>query len=151
MPKVRLVKYKVQLVKEKAALYDINKSISVPQDAYDAIVKVTEIDLEAQEVFGIIVLDTKNKIIAIHEIFRGSLSQCIVHSREIFKVALLHNAAHIILFHNHPSGNPMASQEDIEITKKMIECGIILGIKVLDHIIVGEDGKFMSLGDSNLI
>ena len=151
MSKTRLAKYKVQLVKEKSALYDISKNISGPQDAHDAIVKVTEIDLEAQEVFGIIALDTKNKIMAIHEVFRGSLNECMVHSREIFKTALLHNAAHIILFHNHPSGDPMASQNDIEVTKKMIECGKLLGIQVLDHIIVGEYGKYVSLKESNLI
>jgi DNA repair protein RadC len=80
----------------------------------------------------------------------GSLNQSIVHPREVFKTALLSNAAAILLLHNHPSGDPAPSQEDLAITRRLIECGDILGIRVLDHIIIGED-CFKSFSEDGLM
>ncbi len=77
-------------------------------------------------------------------IFVGSLDTNIIHPREIFKIALTESAAAIILVHNHPSGDPTPSHEDIEITKQIIKAGEIIGIQVLDHIIIG-DNKYISL------
>jgi len=93
---------------------------------------------ETKESFVTLHLDGKNKIVCIDQVSVGSLNQSIVHPREVFKTALLSSAAAIILLHNHPSGDPAPSREDREITRRLKEAGELLGIKVLDHIIIGE-------------
>ena len=139
MSKAYVVFSRVVLVKEKGAMYDVQKKIASSYDAYKAITEITKVQEEAQEVFGILILDSKNKIVAVHEVSRGALNSSLVHPREVFKPAVLHNAAAIICFHNHPSGDPLPSKEDIETTKRLIKAGKIMGIEVLDHIIVGDD------------
>jgi DNA repair protein RadC len=86
-------------------------------------------------------LDGKNRIIAMDIVSIGSLNQSIVHPREVFKTALLSSAAAIIMVHQHPTGDPSPSSEDIAITRRLKEAGEIIGVKVLDHIIVG-DGEY---------
>jgi len=140
MSRIQVSFERVVLVKEKVGRYDLPRAILDPQDAYNAIKTITNVQEEAQEVFGILILNIKNKIVAVHEISRGILNASIVHPREVFKPAILHNAAAIICFHNHPSGDPEPSRDDIEITKRLVEAGKILGIEVLDHIIVGDEG-----------
>lgn len=93
---------------------------------------------ETKEYFFSIHLDGKNRIICIDMVSVGSLNQSIVSPRETFKSTLLSSAAAIVLIHNHPSGDPTPSREDIEITRRLKEAGELLGIKVLDHIIIGE-------------
>ena len=85
-------------------------------------------------------IDTKNQPTSINICSRGSLNSCIVHPREVFKPAILSNASSIILGHNHPSGVTTPSQEDINLTKRLQEAGTILGIEVIDHIIIGDEG-----------
>lgn len=92
---------------------------------------------ETKEYFIALHLDGKNRIICVDMVSSGSLNQSIVHPRETFKTALLSSAAAIILMHNHPTGDPTPSPEDIEITKRLKEAGDILGIRILDHIIIG--------------
>ncbi|EOC99828.1 RadC family protein [Caldisalinibacter kiritimatiensis] len=103
-----------------------------------------------KEYFKIILLDTKNQVITINEISVGSLNASIVHPREVFKEAILKSSASIILVHNHPSGDPTPSREDINITNRIIEAGKIIGIDVLDHIVIG-DGIYFSFKEENLI
>lgn len=103
-----------------------------------------------KEHFRIILLDTKNQIIGTEEISVGTLNASIVHPRDVFKVAIKKNSNAIILIHNHPSGDPTPSREDINVTTRLIESGNILGIKVLDHIVIG-DKRFVSLKERNLI
>ena len=97
-----------------------------------------DLRLETKEHFIVLHLDGKNRIVCFDRVSIGSLSQTIVHPREVFKTACLSNAAAILLVHNHPTGDPAPSQEDISITRRLRESGDILGIKVLDHVIVGE-------------
>jgi DNA repair protein RadC len=85
-------------------------------------------------------LDGKNRIACVDCVSVGSLNQSIVHPREVFKTALISNAAALVLIHNHPSGDPSPSSEDIAITRRLKEAGDLLGIKVVDHVIVGTDG-----------
>ena len=103
--------------------------------------------LETKEHFITLHLDGKNRILCIDRVSVGSLNQSIVHPREVFKSAVYSSAAAIILVHNHPSLDPSPSREDIEITRRLKECGELLGIKLLDHIIIG-DGftSFAELG-----
>jgi len=148
MPKAYVVFSRVVLVKEKGAMYDVQKKIESSRAAYEAIIEIAKVQEEAQEVFGILILNTKNKIVAAHEVSRGALNSSLVHPREVFKPAVLHNAASIICFHNHPSGDPEPSRDDIEVTKRLVEAGKIMGIEVLDHIIVGED-RYVSLKETS--
>jgi DNA repair protein RadC len=140
MSRIQVSFERVVLVREKIGRYELPREIGNPEVAYKAITTITNVQEEAQEVFGILILNTKNKIVAVHEISRGTLNGSLVHPREVFKPAVLHNAAAIICFHNHPSGNPGPSREDIEITNRLVEAGKIMAIEVLDHIIVGDDG-----------
>lgn len=132
--------YTVKLVKEKGALYDLDKNFVVgsPFDGYKLIQTVLNLQEEATERFGIICLNTKNRIVGIHILHIGNINSSIVCPRTAFQHALLNNAASIIMFHNHPSGDPSPSSEDIAVTKRFEEAGNILGIRVLDHMIIGD-------------
>jgi len=90
-----------------------------------------------REHFLVILLDTRNQLIKVSEISVGSLDTSIVHPREVFKEAITASAASVIFVHNHPSGDPQASEDDIELTKRLSTAGEIIGIDVLDHIIIG--------------
>ena len=103
------------------------------------------------EQFKCIHLNSKNVIIGVETISVGSLTSSLVHPREVFKGALINNAASVIFFHNHPSGDPAPSQDDIEITKRLKQAGDILGIKVLDHIIFGDSQRHFSFADSKIL
>src|SRR5512133_313464 len=103
-----------------------------------------------KEYFLVLLLDGKNRIIRRVQISEGSLNQSIVHPREVFSPAVKESAAAIILVHNHPTGDPSPSTEDIAITRRLREAGDIMGIKVLDHIIVG-DGEFISFVERGLL
>lgn len=94
---------------------------------------------ESKEYFFTAHLDGKNRITCLDCVSVGSLNQSIVHPREVFKTALLSSAAAIILVHNHPTGDPSPSSEDISITKRLKEAGEIMGIRIIDHIIIGVD------------
>ncbi len=103
-----------------------------------------------RETFVTLHLDTRNCPIAMEVVSIGTLNGSMVHPREVFKAAILNNAAQIILAHNHPSGDPTPSREDIELTKRMREAGELLGIEVLDHLIVTADQGFFSMKEGNL-
>ncbi len=94
---------------------------------------------EKQENFYVLFLNTKMRLITYKLLFKGTINTSLVHPREIFKEALLESAYAIIIMHNHPSGDPLPSDEDIELTNKLIEIGKIMSIPVLDHIIFGKD------------
>lgn len=103
-----------------------------------------------QEVLKVLLLSTKNIIIGTKDVFKGSLNSSIVHPREIFKQAIKRNSASIIICHNHPSGDPTPSKEDINVTLRIKECGKIIGIELLDHIIIGKN-KFVSFKETGQI
>lgn len=103
-----------------------------------------------QEYFYCVYLDTKNHIIKDKLLFIGTINESLIHPREIFKEAYLLSASGIICIHNHPSGNVNPSNNDIIMTKQLVEVGKILGIKVLDHIIIGKD-NYYSFNDNDLV
>ena len=142
---------KIVLVKDSSDRYDLDtRSIRGPEDAVHAINTILNLNNEAQEVLVTLMLNTKNSIVGIQEITRGSLSASIVHPREVYKAAILHNAASIILAHNHPSGSPSPSREDIAVTERILKAGKILDIPLLDHVIIG-DPRFVSLKEKGII
>ena len=103
-----------------------------------------------QEVLKVILLNTKNIVIGEKDIFKGTLNSSIVHPREIFREAVRRGSASIIVAHNHPSGDPTPSKEDINITLRIKECSNIIGIGLLDHIIIGNN-KFISLKEKGIV
>lgn len=121
--------------------------IRSPRDAADLF--MDRLRFEKKEYFIVVHLDTKNQVIAEEVVSIGSLDSSIVHPREIFKTALKKSSASIICIHNHPSGDPTPSREDVLVTKRLAEVGQIMGIEVLDHIVVGEQ-RFASLKEQGL-
>lgn len=103
-----------------------------------------------QEVVIALYLNTKNEIIKKEEVFKGSLNSSVAHPREIFRGAVKYSAARLIVCHNHPSGNPEPSEADIQFTKRLAECGEMMGIQLLDHIITGEK-TYISLKEWGII
>jgi DNA repair protein RadC len=99
------------------------------------------------EQFGVLMLDTKNHVVRVKIVSMGSLDSTVVHPREVFREAAAASAASIILFHNHPSGDPTPSPEDIELTRRLVEAGDIMGIDVLDHLILA-DHRYFSMREA---
>ncbi len=97
-----------------------------------------------REHFKVVLLSTRHDVLAVEGIAVGGLNSAVIHPREVFKAAIRHSAAAVILVHNHPSGDPEPSADDIRITAQLAEAGRILGIEVLDHVVVG-DGRYVSL------
>lgn len=124
------------------------KTIRSPEDAVSVVMQGMR-HLK-KEHFKVMLLNVKNHLMSVEDISIGSLSASVVHPREIFKHPIKKSASAVILVHNHPSGDPTPSQEDINITRRIHEAGKILGIDVLDHIIVG-DGEFTSLREMGII
>lgn len=124
------------------------RAISSPKDVADHLME--EMRYYQKEYFKAILLNTKNQIISTEIISIGSLNSSIVHPREIFSTAVKKVSAAVILVHNHPSGDPTPSREDIEVTKRIVQAGEIIGINVLDHLIIGE-GRYYSFRESGLI
>ena len=122
--------------------------ITSPEDVANLYIPMLRDELK--EKFIVVCLNSANKIIKQETISTGSLNSSIVHPREVFKVAIECSSASIILIHNHPSGNPEPSNEDITITKKIVEAGKIIDIQVFDHLIIAGDG-FTSFVESRLI
>ena len=96
-----------------------------------------EMQSSKQEVVKVVLLDSRNRMIKVEEISKGSLDTNVIHPRDVFRKAIENNAASIILVHNHPSGDPEPSNEDIEVTKKLIKVSKLIGINILGHVIIG--------------
>lgn len=128
--------------------YDDRYVIRSPEDG--AKYMMNDMRFLTQEHFVALYLNTKNQVLHKQTIFIGSLNASIVHPREVFKQAIRRSAASVICLHNHPSGDPSPSQEDIEVTKRLSECGKIIGIELLDHLIIGEN-KFVSLKEKGYL
>lgn len=133
---------------DKSGINRENQKINTPEEAYSEL--KGKFRGKTKECFWSIFLDTRNKIIKCAEISIGSLDSSIVHPRELFKEAIASSSASMIVAHNHPSGNPEASQDDINLTKRLIEAGKIVGIDIVDHLIIG-DGNFVSMKREDLI
>lgn len=136
---------KVQLVRESTMWADEGKTeVSSSENAKHMFKQFFDELACPQEVFAVMVLDTKNIVTGISKITMGTLDSSLVHPREVFRYALLEGASSIILGHNHPSGNPTPSQQDIAVTDRLKEVGNLIGIDVLDHIVVGDHAVSIS-------
>ena len=143
------VKAALELGKRLAkALHSASQSINTPQDVAGLVME--EMRYFSKEYFKVLLLNIKNQVISLEDISIGSLNASIVHPREIFNAPVRKSAASVVLIHNHPSGDPAPSREDIQVTKRLWEAGKLLGINVLDHVIIG-DGKFLSFQQEGLL
>ena len=134
--------YHIELVREEKPAAFCGKAVFGPEDIADIFRQVFK--NKDRELFTMLALDTKHRVIGANVVSQGALDVNIVHPREVFKTAILLNASGIAVCHNHPSGNITPSREDLETTKRLIKAGALLGIPVLDHLIVGweMDGNF---------
>lgn len=153
----RCARYEVKLVRSESLPYH-SRTIHGVDDAVKLCVDLVQSILSdaTAEKFVIVTLDTKSKPIGVHVVTQGTLDASLVHPREVFQHAILANAQSILLCHNHPSGDLTPSREDIAVTERLKKAGDILGVRVLDHIIVGNDaitGEFsgVSLAAKNLV
>lgn len=144
---VRLTKYTTKLTDNKRVVLEKEVSMNYPElsyritSPYDVVElgkEFMQIHKKPEEYMYMICMNVKNKVIGIFEISHGTVNASLVSPREVFQKALLANAVSIILMHNHPSGDPTPSREDIEITKRLVDAGNIVNVEVLDHIIIGD-------------
>ena len=130
-----------------AASPEERTKIRSPRDVYNLLGPMLR--EEKREHFMALLLDTKNGVLRSRTVSVGDLSSSIVHPREVFSEAIRHGAASLIVAHNHPSGDPAPSPEDIAVTKRLAEAGELLGIEILDHIVLG-DNRWVSLKEKGL-
>jgi DNA repair protein RadC len=123
-------------------------TLAGPAEVYAAFGPLME-DLQ-REVFRIALLDTKNGLLRDKVISEGTLSASLVHPRAVFKPVILESAASVILLHNHPSGDPTPSREDVRLTRQLVDCARLLDLRIHDHVIVGR-GRYVSLAEQGLI
>lgn len=131
--------YRIQLVRDGSVSYNTDP-ISTPSVA--ARIAQEFIGDSDRENVAVLLLNIKNKVVGVHLVSVGSLEKSLVHPREVFKSALLANAATVILVHNHPSGDPTPSESDRRVTESIKAAGEVLGIPVLDHVIVSPEATF---------
>ncbi|MBM3946589.1 MAG: JAB domain-containing protein [SAR202 cluster bacterium] len=117
-------------------------TVRSPQDIANLV--QVEMSLLEQEHLRVVLLDTKNHVLGIPEVYRGNVNSAVVRAAEVFREAVRQNCPAIIVVHNHPSGDPMPSQEDIQVTQQLVEAGKTLDVELLDHLIIGK-GSFLSL------
>jgi DNA repair protein RadC len=144
---MRVTKYKTKLTTDRKAVLEKDYSVNYPEldnmmNSPEKIVKLAKGFLrmheETEEYMYMICLNTKLMMTGLFEISHGNVNSSVVGTREVFQKALLGNAVSIILMHNHPSGDCTPSIQDIEVTKRLVEAGKIIGVEVLDHIIIGK-------------
>mgnify|MGYP000328892765 CR=1 FL=1 len=124
------------------------EAVHGPEDA--ARYAIPRLRHEQREHFVAMLLDRRNHILAMRDVSIGSQSASVVHPREVFRLAIQHSAASLIVLHNHPSGDPTPSQEDVAVTQRLVDAGRIMDIPVLDHIVLGGD-KFISLKEEGMV
>jgi DNA repair protein RadC len=151
MPLTDINIYTLKQVRSKRRRYDFEgRRITSPLVCYTALESILDLQGEPVEKFGIIALNVKKEINGIHIIGSGIVNRVTIEPREVFMAALMNNASAIIAFHNHTSGDPSPSPDDIMLTQRLRKAGDILGITVIDHLITG-DGKYISLRKEKLL
>ncbi len=139
----------IELGRRSTATQPVGRTrIRGPRDIWEML--GPELRTERKEHFVAVLLDTRNGVIARQTVSVGDLTSAIVHPREVFAPAIRHGAAALVVAHNHPSGDPAPSPEDIQVTKRLVSTGDLVGIPVMDHVVLGDAG-WMSMKESGLI
>ena len=123
-------------------------TINSPQDVANIV--SAEMSSLAQEHLRVLLLNTRHELLAIREIYSGNVSSAVVRVAEVFRPAIRDNAPFIIVVHNHPSGDPTPSEDDVRVTRDLVEAGKLLGVEVLDHVVIGAGNRFVSLNQKGL-
>ncbi len=151
---VELVRQNLRLLSELRSTYQTasdeadGRTVRSPDDV--AALLSPEMELLMQEQLRVVLLDTRNRVLDVLMIYQGNVNSTMVRMAEVFREAIVVCAPNIVLVHNHPSGDPSPSPEDVALTKQAVEAGRIFGIEVLDHIVIGR-GRFVSLKDRGVI
>jgi DNA repair protein RadC len=142
--------FRVSLVRDGSVRTE-SRYLKVPADAA-RILRAGMLGDMDREAFAVLLLDVRHKVIGFHTVSVGCLTSSVVHPREVFKVAVLSNAAALVLCHNHPSGDPSPSAEDIALTRRLVAAGTLMGIEVIDHVILGDGTEaWVSLKQQGLL
>jgi DNA repair protein RadC len=143
---MRIIKYKTTLSEDGKAVLEKELSVNYPEldrkmNGPEKVVRLAKeflhLDDQTEEYLYMICMNSKLELTSVFEISHGNVNSSIIGAREIFQKALLANAVSIILMHNHPSGDSAPSREDIEVTKRIVEAGRVVGVELVDHIIIG--------------
>ncbi|WP_349945214.1 JAB domain-containing protein [Lacrimispora sp. BS-2] len=147
IPKKRVGIIKLKMIREGTAVYGTER-FHEAKEAADMVRHLFE--YSDREMMMVMSLDSAMTPIALEIVAVGGLSSCGIDPRDLFKHAILSNASKIICFHNHPSGEPMPSREDSLITGRIKEAGVLLGIELLDHIVIGSEGRYVSFREERI-
>ena len=148
---INVTKYSVRLVKEEFKRYELSKTINNVSKAAELLNQVFEMENLTNEIFVVLALDVKKKIIGTFKVSEGTINTTVVSTRDIFQRALLVNAHSIIIAHNHPSGDIEPSKHDITMTMTVKEASNIMEIQLNDSLIIGEDGKYFSFLEEGIL
>jgi DNA repair protein RadC len=141
--------FRIALVREPGVKLAERPQIRVAAEAAPLLAQyIGETD---REVFAVALLTVRHRVLGLHTVSVGCLTSSLVHPREVFKPAILAGSAALLLVHNHPSGDPEPSAEDIALTRRLTAAGQLLGIEILDHLILGEAGRFVSLRERGVM
>jgi DNA repair protein RadC len=141
--------FRIALVREPGVRLAERPQLRVPAEAAPLLAQyIGETD---REVFTVALLTIRHRVLGLHTVSVGCLTSSLVHPREVFKPAILAGAAALLLAHNHPSGDPEPSAEDVALTRRLASAGSLLGIEVLDHVVLGEAGRFVSLRERGVL
>ena len=127
---------------------DVPVPASIATPAAAAAIVAELLALEVVEVFGVLCLNTRHSVLCSHLVSRGGLDATVVHPRDVFRACILAGAAAVVLYHNHPSGDPTPSRDDAALTRRMVTAGDLVGICVIDHIIVGSHDRYYSFKEA---
>ena len=135
--------FRISLTREPGVTLAERPSMEAPAQAAPILRQyIGDID---REVFVLAMLTVRHRVLGLHTVSVGCLTASLVHPREVFKPAILSGSAALVIAHNHPSGDPEPSAEDLALTRRLAAAGSVLGIEVLDHLVIGEAGRFVSL------
>lgn len=141
--------FRIALVREPGVKLAERPQVRVPAEAAPLFAQyIAEAD---REVFVVAMLTVRHRLIGVHTVSVGCLTGALVAPREVFKPAILSGSAALLLAHNHPSGDPEPSAEDIALTRRLTSAGQLLGIEILDHLVIGEAGRFVSLRERGVL
>jgi DNA repair protein RadC len=141
--------FRISLTREPGVELAERPSMQAPSEAAPILKQyIGDID---REVFVLAMLTTRHRVLGLHTVSVGCLTASLVHPREVFKPAILGGSAALVVAHNHPSGDPEPSAEDLALTRRLAAAGSLLGIEILDHLVLGEAGRFVSLRERGLL
>ena len=141
--------FRIALVREPGVKLSERPHLHTPGEAAPFLAQyIGDIDREA---FVVTMLTVRHRVLGLHTVSVGCLTSSLVHPREVFKPAILSGSAGLLIAHNHPSGDPEPSMEDVALTRRLVAAGTLLGIEILDHLVLGEAGRFVSLHERGVL